>query len=77
MIGAGFSFMTDTRFDYVVWTTESLENGGVWTTEGEPIQGTGEAVKLPGWLGVAAGGDALRYGDAPQRFYKVEVRQRK
>ena len=67
MIGAGFSFMTAA---YVIWTAESLENGGVWTP-GEPIQ-----VKLPGWLGVAAGGDALRYGDVPQRFYKVEVRQR-
>lgn len=75
MIGAGFSFMTDARFDYVIWTTESLVSPIVWTP-GEPIQGTGEAVKLPGWLGVAAGGDALRYGDAPQRFYKVEVRQR-
>ena len=57
MIGAGFSFMTDARFDYVIWTTESLENGGSWTP-GERIQGTGEAVKLPGLLGVAAGGDA-------------------
>ena len=76
VIGAGFSFMTDARFDYVIWTTESLESPIVWTP-GEPIPGTGEAVKLPGWLGVAAGGDALRYGDAPQRFYKVEVRQRK
>ena len=76
VIGAGFSFMTDARFDYVIWTTESLVSPIEWKP-GEPIQGTGEAVKLPGWLGVAAGGDALRYGDAPQRFYKVEVRQRK
>lgn len=54
MIGAGFSFMTAA---YVIWTAESLENGGVWTP-GETIRGTGEAVKLPGWLGIAAGGDA-------------------
>lgn len=67
VIGAGFTFMTDARFDYVVWTTESLEAPIEWTL-GEAIKGDGKAFTLP----VREDAD----GTVPQRFYKVEVRQR-